>query len=53
MAKRSGFRVSHKDLTGVPQSGFPFPSVVASGSSMADGAGGIEFILGITVTAGC
>ena len=44
LAKRSGFRVSHAEINGVPQRRF------ASGSSMADGARGIGFTLGIMVT---
>ena len=41
MAKGSGLsRVACRDSMRVPRSGFHFPGVVASGSSMADGAGG-------------
>ena len=38
--------VAGRDSTGVPHSGFPFPGVVACGSCMADGTGGIGFTLG-------
>jgi hypothetical protein len=44
LAKRSGFRVSHAEIQRGFPSGFPFPSVVASGSSMADGARGIGYV---------